>query len=40
MEEMAGFVERGQELILNYFGTCTTSRRVKGLNNKIKLIKR
>ena len=38
--EFAAFVTRWQESILNYFVSRTTSGRVEGLNNKIKLILR
>jgi transposase len=40
LEEFAAFVGRWREPILNYFVARTTSGRVEGLNNKIKLIKR
>ena len=40
LEEFAAFVGRWREPILNYFVARTTSGRVEGLNNKIKVIKR
>lgn len=40
LAEFAAFVRRWREPILNYFVARTSSGRVEGLNNKIKLIKR